>query len=112
MKKIQTLSAMDAQRMTSLEIAEVTGKPHNDVLKAIRKMESAWTQVTQGQCLPGCYGAHTALLLSLEDRVSLHRHEVQRRGARQVGDPMGRTGAGAGNKRSAPISSGLRRAQK
>ena len=49
MKKIQTLSAMDAQRMTSLEIAEVTGKPHNDVLKAIRKMESAWTQVTQGK---------------------------------------------------------------
>ena len=26
-----------------------TGKPHNDVLKAIRKMESAWTQVTQGK---------------------------------------------------------------
>ena len=26
--------------MTSLEIAEVTGKPHNDVLKAIRK----WSQ--------------------------------------------------------------------
>ena len=49
MKKIQTLSAMNAQRMTSLEIAEVTGKPHNDVLKAIRKMESAWTQVTQGK---------------------------------------------------------------
>jgi len=28
----------NSQRMTSLEIAEVTGKPHNDVLKAIRKM--------------------------------------------------------------------------
>ena len=24
------------ERMTSIEIAEVTGKPHNDVLKAIR----------------------------------------------------------------------------
>jgi Rha family phage regulatory protein len=35
--------------MTSLEIAELTGKPHNDVLKAIRKMEPAWTQVTQGK---------------------------------------------------------------
>ena len=49
MKKIQTLSAMNAQRMTSLEIAEVTGKPHNDVLKAIRKMEQAWVNVTQGK---------------------------------------------------------------
>ena len=39
MKKDQNLMAMDAQRMTSLEIAAVTGKPHGDVLKAIRKME-------------------------------------------------------------------------
>ena len=36
MKKIQNLSVMDAGRMTSLEIAAVTGKPHGDVLKAIR----------------------------------------------------------------------------
>ena len=35
-------------QLTSLEIAEVTGKPHNDVLKAIRKMEQAWVNVTQG----------------------------------------------------------------
>ena len=49
MKKNQTLSAMNAQRMTSLEIAEVTGKPHNDVLKAIRKMEQAWEKVCQGK---------------------------------------------------------------
>ena len=27
--------------MTSLEIAELTGKPHNDVMKAIRKMDGA-----------------------------------------------------------------------
>ena len=31
-----------AQRMTSLEIAEVTGKQHKDVLRAIRNMEDAW----------------------------------------------------------------------
>ena len=37
-----------SQRMTSLEIAEVTGKPHNDVMKAIRKMEEAWARVNQG----------------------------------------------------------------
>ncbi len=34
--------------MTSLEIAEVTGKPHNDVMKAIRKMEPAWARVNEG----------------------------------------------------------------
>ena len=32
--------------MTSLEIAELTGKQHKDVLKAIRKMELAWEDVT------------------------------------------------------------------
>ena len=31
--------------MTSLQIAEITGKPHNDVLKAIRSMEGAWVKV-------------------------------------------------------------------
>ena len=36
----------DAQRMTSLEIAELAGKQHKDVLKAIRKMETAWMNVT------------------------------------------------------------------
>ena len=35
----------DKQMMTSLEIAQVTGKQHKDVLKAIRNMEPAWTQV-------------------------------------------------------------------
>ena len=48
MKKIQNLSVMDAGRMTSLEIAAVTGNPHSDVLKAIRKMEKAWEQECGG----------------------------------------------------------------
>ena len=34
------------QTMTSLQIAEITGKNHFDVLKAIRKMEPAWEKVT------------------------------------------------------------------
>ena len=43
MKQNQSLSmAMDAQRISSREIANVTGKPHKDVLKAIRTMEPAW----------------------------------------------------------------------
>ena len=39
----------NVERMTSIEIAEVTGKPHNDVLKAIRAMEPAWEKVSQGK---------------------------------------------------------------
>ena len=38
----------NVERMTSIEIAEVTGKPHNDVLKAIRAMEPAWKKVNGG----------------------------------------------------------------
>ena len=33
------------QTMTSLEIAELTGKQHKDLMKAIRKMEPAWEKV-------------------------------------------------------------------
>ena len=46
---INTRNKHDEQRMTSLEIAQLTGKPHNDVLKAIRKMEPAWEKVCQGK---------------------------------------------------------------
>ena len=35
----------DKQHMTSLEIAELTGKQHKDVMKAIRNMEPAWVKV-------------------------------------------------------------------
>ncbi len=45
---METTLNLNTQRMTSLEIAEVTGKPHNDVLKAIRKMEKEWAKVNQG----------------------------------------------------------------
>lgn len=37
-----------SQTMSSLQIAEITGKPHNDVLKAIRKMEPAWAKISGG----------------------------------------------------------------
>ena len=37
------------QTMSSLEIARLTGKPHNDVLKAIRAMEPSWEKVCQGK---------------------------------------------------------------
>lgn len=36
------------QSMSSREIADLTNKPHSDLLKAIRKMESAWIKVDGG----------------------------------------------------------------
>ncbi|MBO4611944.1 MAG: Rha family transcriptional regulator [Bacteroidaceae bacterium] len=35
----------DIQHMTSLEVAELTGKQHKHVMEAIRKMEPAWTKI-------------------------------------------------------------------
>ena len=35
--------------MSSLDIAELCGKPHNDILKAIRKMELAWVKINGGK---------------------------------------------------------------
>ena len=37
------------QTMSSLEIAKLTSKPHNDVMKAIRAMEPSWEKVSQGK---------------------------------------------------------------
>jgi hypothetical protein len=38
-------SIYQQQTMTSLEIAELTGKQHKDIMKAIRNMEPAWLKV-------------------------------------------------------------------
>ena len=42
---MNTLIVNLQQTMTSLEIAELTGKQHKDVMRAIRKMEPAWVKV-------------------------------------------------------------------
>lgn len=41
--------------MSSVEIAEMTGKPHKDVLKAIRSMDPAWEKVNGGKFSPLFY---------------------------------------------------------
>ena len=41
----QIININKVQTMTSLEIAELTGKQHKDLMKAIRKMEPAWEKV-------------------------------------------------------------------
>lgn len=43
------------ETMTSLEIAEITGKRHSDVLEAIRNMEGAWAKVAQRKFPLGSY---------------------------------------------------------
>ena len=46
----QTLRAVDGeQRMTSMEIAELTGKQHFHIMRDIRNMEPAWEKVTQSK---------------------------------------------------------------
>lgn len=45
---IRTIPKSTNGKITSIEIAEITGKPHNDVLKAIRVMEPAWIKVGGG----------------------------------------------------------------
>ena len=41
----QVVNINKVQTITSLEIAELTGKKHKDLMKAIRNMEPAWLKV-------------------------------------------------------------------
>lgn len=45
MNEISTI--VDGERMTSLQIAEITGRRHTDVMRAIRNMEPAWEKVSE-----------------------------------------------------------------
>lgn len=45
MSEISTF--VDGDRMTSLQIAEITGRRHTDVMRAIRNMEPAWEKVSE-----------------------------------------------------------------
>ena len=45
----------ETQHMTSLEIAELTGKNHFDLLRAIRKMEPAWEKITDSKFAVSTY---------------------------------------------------------
>lgn len=69
------------QTMSSLEIAKLTGKPHNDVLKAIRAMEPAWQKVAQGKFSLGTYkdanNQDRPCYYLTKNGMSLCRHEVQ-----------------------------------
>lgn len=45
MNEISTI--VDGERMTSLQITEITGKAHKDIMRAIRNMEPAWEKVQE-----------------------------------------------------------------
>lgn len=45
MNEISTI--VDGDRMTSLQIAEITGRRNTDVMRAIRNMEPAWEKVSE-----------------------------------------------------------------
>ena len=100
--------------MTSLEIAELTGKQHKNVMQAIRNMEPAWEKVNglkfqlveykdaKGELRP-CYQLTKTECLYIATKfndearaklVLLHRHEVQRRGTCQAGAALAGTGDG------------------
>ncbi|MBO6125188.1 MAG: Rha family transcriptional regulator [Bacteroidaceae bacterium] len=59
----QLININKEQTMTSLEIAELTGKNHFDLMRAIRKMEPAWEKVN------GCKFA----LVEYQDRKGEYR---------------------------------------
>lgn len=44
--ELLSIAQQRAETMTSLQIAEITGKLHKDVLEAIRNMEPAWIEIT------------------------------------------------------------------
>lgn len=46
MNELSTM-IVDDERMTSLQIAEITGKAHKDIMRAIRNMEPAWEKVQE-----------------------------------------------------------------
>ena len=51
----QIIHINTVQTMTSLEIAELTGKQHKNVMQAIRNMEPAWVKIAASNFRLGTY---------------------------------------------------------
>ena len=122
MTEIQNLQAMGVQRMTSLEIAQVTGKMHKDVLKAIRNMEPAWEKTTErkfalseykdstGRTLP-CYSLNKMECLYIATKFNDEARAKlvirwQQLEQDQVGDPLAAVGTGTADAPRHPTSAG------
>ena len=111
----QIININKEQTMTSLEIAELTGKQHKNVMQAIRNMEPGWEKVAglkfqlgsykdlNGQLRP-CYQLtkteclYIATKFNDEARAKLvlrwEELEVQRRGTCEAGAALGGAGDG------------------
>ena len=81
---MKSINIYKEQTMTSLEIAELTGKQHKDVMKAIRNMEPAWLKVN---------GRKFALVEYQDKTRAYHRpflgDEVKSEKRKVKGDPLG-----------------------
>jgi phage regulator Rha-like protein len=51
----QVVNINKVQTITSLEIAELTGKQHKHVMEAIRRMEPAWVNMAGSNFRLGSY---------------------------------------------------------
>ena len=71
MKEISIYKEQSEQTMTSLEIAELTGKQHKHVMEAIRKMEPAWVNIAGSNFRLGSMAASVIELLLGLLRIAL-----------------------------------------
>lgn len=55
MNELTTIVDNNEERMTSLQIAEVTGRQHKEVMRSIRQMEPAWVKIAQRSFALGSY---------------------------------------------------------
>ena len=122
MKENLMMRATGAERMTSLEIAQVTGKMHKDVMKAIRNMEPAWESergrkfalMQQREEIPnGGYRLRPVFVLSKTEclyvatkfndvaraRLVLRWEELERKNLKPSPSPNGEAGDSAGGQR-------------
>ena len=93
------MTAFPKSILTILTLTKMTRKSHPKVCtESHQKNGTSMGKSHSGKFFPQYlsirYRTHITLLCAHQDRVSLHRHEVQRRGTRQVGAALGGTGEG------------------
>lgn len=79
--------------MSSVEITEMTGKRHSDVMRSIRAMEPAWVKIAERKFASCSYkdenNRERPMYLTRLSGMYVHRHQVQRRSPCKVNPPLG-----------------------